>query len=393
MIDTIVLTLEASSMFAILDPTRFEPSASFILDRTQTLGGRGYATAKQNPTPAELRNGIYKPYLTLTRRFKDGRSVAMLKIQFSIPKLMFGNNFDELQDGDYDKVFERLSERLNDMGIRMWNMPDTLHNAQVSAIHYSKNIVLTDGSTPKQYIDKLRAGNHSMRLDTNQTDYRNEGTSWKLHTNTYEIAYYDKVADLRQARISDKRAIEQDNSIQLNLFDQIKKLPSRTPFEVLRMEVRLNRRQTIKATLKRLEIDEPVTLRGLFHQEIAKKVLLSYLDLSTAQPALLSYQPTSEIDLLSELRVKNPTLSPGKLLALYGLKEAVDKVGIRDLRQILGSNNRASWYKLIKEAKSVVLAPSSDPFGPVRSQITNYHPLKLLDYREIMINNDKRIIL
>lgn len=377
-------------MFAILDPTKFEPSASFILDRTQTLGGRGYATAKQNSTSTDVRNGIYKPYLTLTRRFKDGRSVAMLKIQFSVPKLMFGNNFDELQDSDYDKVFERLAERLKDMGIRIWNMPHTLHNAQVSAIHYSKNIVLTDGSTPKQYIDKLRAGNHSLRLDTNQTDYRNEGTSWKLHTSTYEIAFYDKLADLRQARISDKRAIEQDNGIQLNLFDQIKKSTNRRPFEVLRMEVRLNKRQTIKARFKKLGIDEPITFRGLFRQHIAQMVLLSYLDQSTEEPTLFSYQPTNESDLLSELRVKNPTFSPAKLLALYGLRGAVDKIGVRGLRQILGRSKRAGWYKLINEAKDTLLSRQTDSFGPVRSQIADYHPLKLLDYREIMINNVER---
>ena len=60
-----------------------------------------------------------------------------------------------------------------------------------------------------------------MSLDVNQTDYRNEGHSYKWHCNSYEIVFYDKIKDLEKAKHSDKRAIEKDNAIQLNLFPQI----------------------------------------------------------------------------------------------------------------------------------------------------------------------------
>jgi hypothetical protein len=45
--------------------------------------------------------------------------------------------------------------------------------------------------------------------------------------------------DLRKAKISEKRAIEKDNAIQLELFARFA-VPK--PFEVIRIEVRINKR-------------------------------------------------------------------------------------------------------------------------------------------------------
>ena len=60
-----------------------------------------------------------------------------------------------------------------------------------------------------------------MSLDVNQTDYRNEGHSYKWHCNSYEVVFYDKIKDLEKAKQSEKRAIEKDNAIQLHLFPEL----------------------------------------------------------------------------------------------------------------------------------------------------------------------------
>ena len=84
MIDTIKLTLD-KTMFAILDKNRFEN------DLVNSM--RGYFVLVQNPTTIELKQGIYKPRLTLANRFNvSGRSEKTLAIEFSIPKLIYGNN-------------------------------------------------------------------------------------------------------------------------------------------------------------------------------------------------------------------------------------------------------------------------------------------------------------
>lgn len=109
---------------------------------------------------------------------------------------------------------------LQQMGVT--TSANALEHAPVSAIHYAKNIPLTDGSAPYHFIHKIKEANIKLSLDVNQTDYRNEGHSYKWHSNTYEVVFYDKIKDLEKAKVSDKRALEKDNALQLSIFDTLK---------------------------------------------------------------------------------------------------------------------------------------------------------------------------
>jgi len=385
MLDTIVLTL-SKSMFVLMEPDRFEPSARSILDEKSSLGGRGYFSAKQNPTRQELKNGYYKPRLTLTNRYNHtGRREASLKIELSLPKLLFGNNFDELTIEDFDAVTKLLQNRLKEMGVMVF-MP-LLENAPVSAIHYSKNIPLTDGATPHLLISKIKQANISLALDVNQTDYRNDGHSYKWHSNSYEVAFYDKLKDLEMANKSEKRAIEGDNAIQLNLFETFKE---RKRLEVMRMEVRLNKRQKIGQLFRTLGITSDLTLKNLFSTTITQKVLLHYLDeLESKRLPLLDYKQTNSNSLLTDLIINNPNIGIRKTIQLFGLKQAFDSTTPRDLRSMFGRYGQRSWYRLVAEAKTIKLPNTKSPLGIVREHLTRFEPLKLVDFQQQMLNNDK----
>ena len=129
MLDTIVLLLERC-MFQIVAPKKFTPSAGWVLNNT----GYGHGLlSRQNPTKKELRQGIYKPRLTLcTKRNPFGQNKILLKIEFSAPKLLFGNNFEELQYKDRMPVIMQLVGALEQMGII--TTAETIANAPVSAL-------------------------------------------------------------------------------------------------------------------------------------------------------------------------------------------------------------------------------------------------------------------
>src|SRR3989344_2227113 len=328
MLDTLVLTL-SKNMYYISEPDRFEPSAKLILGDNTSLGSRGYFPAKQNPSKRELQNGFYKPRLTLTNRFNHtGNREATLKIELSLPKLLFGNNFDELTLSDFDPVTTLLISRLKEMGVMVFTK--VMENAPVSAIHYSKNIPLTDGITPHYLISKIKEANIKLSLDVNQTDYRNEGYSYKWHSNSYEVAFYDKIKDLETSKTTEKRALEKDNTIQLNLFETFQE---RKRFEVLRMEVRLNKRQKIGQLFRTLGIQSELTLKNLFSPTIAQQVLLHYLDeIESKRLPLFDYKPTSPKSLLADLVINNPNIGIRKTMQLYGLKQAFESTTPRELR-------------------------------------------------------------
>lgn len=386
MLDTVVLTL-SKGMYTISHPEMFEPSAIWVLDEKLSMGSRGYVPSKQNPTRQELKMGIYKPRLTLTKRFNHAhRYEATLKIELSLPKLLYCNNFDELSDSDFESVVKILWQVLIDMGVFVY--PAILKSAPVSSIHYSKNIPLTDGNTPYHFINKIRETNITSMLDVNRTDFRNEGHAIKFHANSYEVTFYDKIRDLQMSQRSTKRAVDTDSSIQLSLFESMKK---RNFFEVLRMEVRLNKRQKIRQVFQQIGIKSDLTFEDIFKTKYSKAVLLHYLDyIENARPNLLDYRPSNPKKLLPHLAVQNSNLGARKLLQMYGLKTAIDKYGMRELRTILGSSvSSDTWYRLVREAKSIEVAPSNKPLSLLRSHIEEFVPLKLVDFQDKLLNNDK----
>ena len=205
MIDTIVLMLQADQ-FSIADHTRFSPSTKGLFESPYyPLGGRGNFSCYQNPTAEEFKNGIYKPRLTVTKRPQKGGFQITLRIEFSIPKLIFGNNFDEVEDAHFALVVDTLSKSLREMGVLVFR--DILVNASISAVHYSKNIPLPDYLIPSSILNEIAKINLTQTLDLNQTDFRNDGQSLKFHANSYELALYDKMRDLEKSKISEKRVV------------------------------------------------------------------------------------------------------------------------------------------------------------------------------------------
>ena len=375
MLDTIRLTL-SKHMFWIMDKTYFQKETQNAL--------RGYFTLVQNPTKSELKNGIYKPRLTMTKRFNTtGRHEATLAIEFSAPKLLYGNNFDELTENDFTPVIELLQSKLKEMGVGVFT--SILENAPVSVIHYSKNIPLTDGTTPHYLISKIKEANISLALDVNQTDYRNDGHSYKWHSNSYEVAFYDKLKDLEMAKRTEKRAVENDNDIQLKLFETFK---ARKIFEVMRIEVRLNKRQKMGQLFRTLGIQSELTLKNLFSPVLAQQVLLHYLDeLEGKRLPMLDY-PTVK-SYFVDLTVSNPSFKFKKKVFLCGLKHLLESMPARELRAMGNNESERGWYRMMAEAKDVSLPSTKSPFAVVRKHLMLFNPLKLVDFQSTMLNNDK----
>lgn len=374
MLDTVVLTLEESK-FRITDHNRFEPSTVGLFNGSYGFGGKGYLVCKQNPTKLEMVQ-CYKPRLSVTKRFRE----IMLKIEFSAAKLIFENNFDELEESDFSNVVITLCQRLEEMGVLV--SLENLRNAPVSAIHYSKNMELLDGLTPYSILKEIQKSNISQRLDFDQCDFQNEGHAVKFRVSSYEITFYDKVKDLQQARISPKRGMEKDYASQLALYNDIQEERKKRPVEILRMEVRLNRREKIRATLSNINKLVELTFQNLFNKEISQKVLLHYLDeVESHYPKPLNYRAKSAKDFVSQFIIDNPKTAMKEIFMALGYYRTMEEIGSRETRAMLGKYPKISWYRLHRQMESYNYTKSnSSPFEVIRKSINEFKPLRKSDF-------------
>ena len=366
MLDTIAINLQRHD-YIIHAPERFTPHAGALTN--PLFGDGGIVKCYYNPTKKEKAQG-YLPRITVFKKpFGDYASAVWMKIEFSAPKLMFGNNFEELQGEDLDALIRTLLAALKRM--RIETTYEVLTNASVTAIHYSKNILLDRDMPCYLLIQTLQKLDMSAKLDLNQTDFRNGGQMAKYHASTYEIAIYDKVKDLEQAsKYGAGRGAETDYDCQHDLFAG-QKAP-----EVLRLEVRLKSRKA-KSLLKTLGIQRDMTLKALFCASLSRAVLMHYWEEITKGLYVLNIDTGSCEKLIDNIRTHFPRKRPNTILALMGFVQTCQQTGIRGARLLLHLND-AQFYRLKADAKKLEQDTKSPRFtvlSAVKSQLKEFIPL------------------
>jgi hypothetical protein len=307
-----------------------------------------YSKYIRNPTKKDKESGLYFPRLTLyDRRFGD---VPKVKIEFSAPKLLYCNNLQELTDNDFDEVIQALQDRLIRMGVRIFNVH--LRNANVSSIHFSKNILLENGYTASYIISQITKINLRKSFDFTRSKYTNDGQSLCAHTSSHELVIYDKIADLKKLK---KRAIDRDQTkYQMSLFNKIKK--SQELIEILRFEIRLTRKQKLKSILKKVGFEKDITFQNLFSTSLSKLVVTLYWeDIVKSNNLGLFTIETGTKDTFQSIYHSVPEMKAKEAIYLLGLMTlAKEANGLRELRSIIETKGKQrSWYRIAKDFREI----------------------------------------
>ncbi len=342
MLDTVVLTIPRGS-YSIMKPYMFSPNANI-------LNGSGNYLVKcmNNPTATDRENGIYRPRMTLMKRpTKNGIDLLPLRIEFSVAKMLYGNNVDEVVEADFEAVVKALRKAVLEMGVIL--MSREIMEASVSAFHPSKNIPLADGYTSGFVITELNKINVSKKMDLNRDSFRNDGQSLQFYTNSHSLILYDKVQDLKKPQ---KRANDKDqNFLQASLFDV---LTTKGRKEILRIEARLTKKVKMNSVLSRLGFKEDPTFRDIFNKTICQKILLDYWDELVTGQNMFVFDMESKPDRVLEKCFQNwPKIGPKEAVYLVGLR-CLSREGIRKTRAIIERHATSrSWYRVAKDLPSI----------------------------------------
>jgi hypothetical protein len=338
MIDTVCLLVPKDKMTIVELSARGVPSWNMQSNTEQ------YQKFVKNPSKKDLDSGLYFPRLTGYNR-KNFAQEANVRIEFSVPKLIFLNNLDELQDTDFPRVIETLDERLRMMGVVI--RKSVLENASVSAVHFSKNIKLEDGYTASHLISEMNKVDLRKSFDFAKTRYINDGQSLYAHTTSHQLVIYDKIADLGKDK---KRAIDKTQTqYQRSLFSELNKAEM---LEVIRFEVRLSHKQKMNKLLEQLGYQKNPSFKDVFRTEMAQKVVTEYWKKLIKERNLGLFSISLSMkDILRTLYLADKKIKPNRAIYLLGLfMLGRDENGMRELRSIVAKkSHERTWYRISKD--------------------------------------------
>lgn len=370
MIDTICLLIPKDKMLYLSGTSSWD-----LYSKTEY-----YQKYIRNPSKKEEETGKYFPRLTGYKRKFSGENV---RIEFSAPKILYLNNLDELEEKDFPKIIEILMERLKTMGVIVEKT--VLENASVSSVHFSKNILLKDGYTVNYLISEINKADIRKNFDFTKTRFINDGQSLYIYATSHHLVIYDKIADLAKDK---KRAIDKEQlSYQKNLFNELNKKGK--PQEIIRFEVRINKKQKLNSLLDELGYQKNPTFKEIFNAEMSKKIVNDYWKklIKERNLGLFSISPSIK-DILQTLFLIDKTIKPKQAIYLLGLfLLAKNENGMRQLRTIISkrSTNR-TWYRIVKELQqSCILITQNklqDWVTQIDKALEDYKPYKIKEYEK-----------
>lgn len=331
MLDTLILEIPINFL-QITNPDRFKPRANIL----QTLNG--YIACKQNPTADDRKRGIYKPKLTIMKR----GGMTILKTEFSAPKMIFGNNLEELEDKNYLELVLKIQRIIREMGVSL-NVQQ-IEKAKVIGFHPSKNIVLTSGYTSSFAIRELSKINLTQKMDIERIGFRNGGESMQIYANCHSVVFYDKINDLSKPA---KRAIDKDQTKQQqSLLEFINRKNNK--LEVLRFEIRLSRSRKMKEVLAEVGFIEEPLLKNVFKKELCQKIVILYWEKLFGKNLFLFNTYNNPQKILEMILVKYPETRIRTAVMLVGLNLLCkDDDGFRSFRKIVENyKEKTDWCSL-----------------------------------------------
>jgi len=366
MFDTVILEI-IISLAAIINRKRFKPEINdWILNQS------GFKKFKNNPTKEDKRKWEYLPRLTAYQR---GR-ILVLKNEFSVPNLLFGDNTNEFTENDLENAVNRLKETTEKMGVLLTS--EQIRKAGVLEFHSSKNIILNNCYNPSLVNRELRKADISRKFDIDYKEYRNGGEVLQFYSDSNALCLYDKVRDSKRPpkRAFDKDQTDKQSSLFKNLTKQI---------EILRIESRWKKEKFKDIFEKIGYANFNPTFENLFNRDLHQKILKHHWSYFINDNLFLFDMRNSPQKILNLVlaKYKDKKIPLYKLFGLVGfILCSKDEEGTIGLRNILNfykpKNNWSKTKKWLEDYKKDLDKSYLHGFiKDIESQLDEFKPFRV----------------
>ncbi len=233
----------------------------------------------------EIIDGIYRPRIEYVYSIHRNPTIY---IEFSIPKLLFGQNLSEVTEKNYGDVVNKLITILKDLKITVTE--DAINNAFVKRVDFSKNYNLKDGLTCKDVLSLLSKVSYPrMKLHVIKED-----EYIKFYGKSMALLFYDKQKELKKHNSKLPANYEQD-------------------IPILRIEIQIKGKNILN------KLTEHNTFREIFSEQLFKLVFDKYLrKLNKRIPDIIANEEE-----LIDLYQKKP-IELAKRMAIFRAQEKYD---------------------------------------------------------------------
>lgn len=306
-------------------------------------GYDGPIKAYLNTSKSDKKIGAYHPSFTYyqNHHYINGPKYC-INVQVSLPKLINGNNFVELEDEALNKIVAKLVLELERIGVTVSS--EQILESEIVKIDFAKNIIFNDYTSPSSLIKYFESADISKIYTPQRTNYRGGGRVGHFQNNCEDIVLYDKISDLQSGIKSDGHAQENDNYIQQGLLDSLKNKPG---LMVARFEVRLNGKRKIRLTLEQVGLPSSgLTIKDLFKVDVARAVLRhKWHSIVDSIPASIMLSPSPDL-LFAEI-IKNDDISLRNAIEAFFMAQMLSIRDTRHVRNMIEDRfGKHAWNRL-----------------------------------------------
>jgi hypothetical protein len=337
--DTVVIKIYGPKKFQFDKKDWFVPeiySRSYEeLSETEKHSNRHYLKRFILKVPKNTR---YTPKVEVLETIdrENKKTIYILIITFSVPKLLYGNSLQEASENDFEKVVSKLQHVLSNAGIRVSS--GSIKTARVEAAHFCKNVPLPKHIRLQDILSELQKVDISKAYDVTTKETKEGGRILHLYSGIREIVFYDKVVDsLRpKAKRKDKGYIHPERAvIEKNQLQNL---------EVFRLEHRIKKTRTIAADINQALGRKPGTylmFQDLFTPGLFQKMLLKAWDDLLVRPEnqLALIGPNCryrQIERIFETAKRDGKAnSMNRAFVAYGIAVLIRELGVKETKRLV----------------------------------------------------------
>lgn len=298
--------------------------------------------------PQEMRE-FYVPEVKFVRYPNhEGGIINAFTLEASLPKLMWGNNYYEVRDCDFQDIVNKLVLLLDKLELPIKITASMIKFATVRRVDYCMNFNFNNGFSMRELSDILNKAEFRQSSSYGKVHYHRGGELYKDEIRERRYIIYDKVKELQASSKKARPAYGENHKTPLEIYNLVQEV-HRKGTEVVRHELQITSTKQLKTELKREGYSVLPTFHNIYNGEIAGRLLYRHWSkmvskLPKRQP--LALDSTSLLEKMEVIATTQKNKNPIKAFGKLGFTIIVDICGLGKVRELYNAKfNNKNWWR------------------------------------------------